>query len=404
MSAAAPHDDGRDVDRTKAALVYLSENPMQWNQISKAGLSAVAMVCMVSAQAASNGVVVSIAPVKNTLAQDDDVIVNVTITNTSSSPQYILKWYTPFGGIEESLFTVTRDGARVHYLGAHYKRPAPTAKDYYLLKPGASHTARVELSALYDMSVTGDYTVTYNTASLQLFASALQSASRATETNTEATALAASGSKGVESLTSGTASLWIDGRQPRGTVVEEPLSLSKLQENAVAAASVSYTNCSASRQTTIASAISAARTMATNANSYMNTGVIGTRYTKWFGANNASRVATVKTHFANITNAFNNAAITVDCGCTQSYYAYVYPTQPYKIYVCNAFWSAPLTGTDSKGGTLVHEMSHFNVVAGTDDWVYGQTGAANLAKSNPAQAIDNADSHEYFSENTPALQ
>jgi peptidyl-Lys metalloendopeptidase len=82
----------------------------------------------------------------------------------------------------------------------------------------------------------------------------------------------------------------------------------------------------------------------------------------------------------------------------------VYPTQPYTIYVCKAFWSAPMTGTDSKGGTLVHEMSHFNVVASTDDWVYGQSGAASLAISNPSQAIDNADSHEYFGENTPALQ
>jgi peptidyl-Lys metalloendopeptidase len=63
-----------------------------------------------------------------------------------------------------------------------------------------------------------------------------------------------------------------------------------------------------------------------------------------------------------------------------------------------------MTGTDSKGGTLVHEMSHFNVVASTDDWVYGQSGAASLAINNPSQAIDNADSHEYFGENTPALQ
>lgn len=52
----------------------------------------------------------------------------------------------------------------------------------------------------------------------------------------------------------------------------------------------------------------------------------------------------------------------------------------------------------------VHEMSHFNVVAGADDWVYGQAGAASLAISDPAKAIDNADSHEYFGENTPALQ
>jgi peptidyl-Lys metalloendopeptidase len=48
-------------------------------------------------------------------------------------------------------------------------------------------------------------------------------------------------------------------------------------------------------------------------------------------------------------------------------------------------------------------MTHFNVVAGTDDWAYGQSAAASLATSNPARAVDNADSHEYFAENTPAL-
>jgi peptidyl-Lys metalloendopeptidase len=93
--------------------------------------------------------------------------------------------------------------------------------------------------------------------------------------------------------------------------------------------------------------------------------------------------------------------VTVDCGCNESYYAYVYPNQPYKIYVCKAFWSAPLTGTDSKGGTLVHEMSHFTVVAGTDDLAYGQQAAGQLAISDPNKAINNADSHEYFGENTP---
>ena len=56
------------------------------------------------------------------------------------------------------------------------------------------------------------------------------------------------------------------------------------------------------------------------------------------------------------------------------------------------------------GGTLVHEMSHFTVVAGTDDWAYGQSAAAALAVSNPARAIENADSHEYFAENTPPLE
>ncbi|HKX84772.1 MAG TPA: M35 family metallo-endopeptidase, partial [Pyrinomonadaceae bacterium] len=70
------------------------------------------------------------------------------------------------------------------------------------------------------------------------------------------------------------------------------------------------------------------------------------------------------------------------------------------IYLCNAFWNAPAQGTDSKAGTLVHEMSHFTVVAGTDDHAYGQTACKKLAK-RPQKAIDNADSHEYFAENTP---
>ena len=26
------------------------------------------------------------------------------------------------------------------------------------------------------------------------------------------------------------------------------------------------------------------------------------------------------------------------------------------VYLCGAFWSAPTTGTDSKGGTLIHEV------------------------------------------------
>ena len=130
---------------------------------------------------------------------------------------------------------------------------------------------------------------------------------------------------------------------------------------------------------------------------------MGSRYTTWFGAYTSSRYGTAKQHFVDIDAAIDQSGgqVTINCGCNQSYYAYVYPTRPYEIFVCRAFWSAPLTGTDSKAGTLIHETSHFNVVAGTDDHVYGQAGAKSLAISDPAAALDNADSHEYFAENTP---
>jgi peptidyl-Lys metalloendopeptidase len=169
---------------------------------------------------------------------------------------------------------------------------------------------------------------------------------------------------------------------------------------------VGYAACSSTQISGASAGLSKAREYSENAKGYLNAGTVGPRYTTWFGAYTSARYGTAQQHFVAIDSAMDqsNNNIIIDCSCKQSYYAYVYPTQPYRIYVCNAFWSAPTQGTDSKGGTLIHEMSHFNVVAATDDNVYGQTGAKQLAISDPAKALDNADSHEYFAENTPSQQ
>jgi peptidyl-Lys metalloendopeptidase len=365
---------------------------MNLNKLVKAGVSIAALAACFSAYAGSNGVTVSIAPEKNSLKQDDNVVLRVTITNTSASPQYVLKWHTPFNGIEDHIFDVTRDGVALPYLGKHYKRGAPTAKDYYVLKPGASHTSTVEISSVYDMTVTGDYAVKYHAVSADLFMAAPNARGMAS--------VAASGADMGE-IESPAVSLWVDGIHARGTKTGEPFELSK-QGAGAGVMSLSTSGCTSSQASSITSAISAAKTMANSGVNYLTAGTVGTRYKKWFGSYTSSRYATAKSHFSAIKNALDTKSIVVDCGCHDSYYAYVYPTQPYKIYVCNAFWSAPTSGTDSKGGTLIHELSHFNVVASTDDWVYGQSGAASLAISNPTKALDNADSHEYFGENTPA--
>ncbi|KIM20659.1 hypothetical protein M408DRAFT_30180, partial [Serendipita vermifera MAFF 305830] len=62
-----------------------------------------------------------------------------------------------------------------------------------------------------------------------------------------------------------------------------------------------------------------------------------------------------------------------------------------------------VAGTDSKAGTIVHESSHFTLNGGTKDLAYGQTRAQALAVSNSTGATMNADSHECFAENSPAL-
>lgn len=334
------------------------------------------------AQAAGSPITVSIKPAKTVLQANEDVVLEVTMTNTSAQDQTVLKWHTPFNDEIEGLFDVVRDGVKVAFNGPHYKRGAPGAADYVLLKAGKSYTHKVELSALFDMSVRGNYSIRYRTGSINLLG------------NQAGNGFAAAG-KEVVSLQSGSVSLWING-SAKSTVAASPTLAQAL------AGSLSFNGCTASQSADITTAVANAKTYAANALSYMNAGTAGARYTTWFGANDAARFSNVTAHYSSILNAFNNQAVTVDCKCKKTYYAYVYPNQPYTIYVCKAFWTAPATGTDSKAGTLVHEMSHFNATAGTDDWAYGQTAAKSLAISDPVKATDNADSHEYFAENTPA--
>lgn len=327
-----------------------------------------------SAPPAPAGIAVELNPLRQTLGKSDDVLVTVTLANHASAIQYLLAWQTPLAGVAAPLFDVTRDGQAVPYLGIQAKRAAPAPADYLALAPGASRSVTVELSKLYDMSVTGAYSVRYRTGALQQFS--------------------APGVTVGQAATAGFAgAIWIDGRLPRGT-------LPALNVPA-APAGLSYSRCSNAQQDSIAGAVDAAQAMALDGSAYMSRRALGPRYASWFGAFDDARASAIVDHFRAIGEAFATRPVTVDCGCNESYYAYVYPSQPYKIYVCKAFWSAPLSGTDSKGGTLVHEMSHFTVVAATEDWVYGQSAAAKLALSDPAKAVGNAGSHEYFGENTP---
>src|SRR5262245_52720543 len=74
-------------------------------------------------------------------------------------------------------------------------------------------------------------------------------------------------------------------------------------------------------------------------------------------------------------------------------FAYTYKGTE-KIWFCGAFWDAPSKGTDSKAGTVLHEHTHSD--ASTDDVQYGQPGCRELAIAQPAKAVKNADSHEYY--------
>ncbi|GAB1517718.1 hypothetical protein RhiTH_000768 [Rhizoctonia solani] len=177
----------------------------------------------------------------------------------------------------------------------------------------------------------------------------------------------------------------------------------KPSRRAILRRDIGYSGCSEAQKSQISTAANFANEYVANATAYLRSISTGTtRYTQWFGTFDSTRFGTVKLHFENIgTDATSS---TYDCGCTQSAtYAYVYQDRPGYVYLCEAFWSALDVGSDSRAGTIVHEQSHFVVNGGTDDHVYGSASARLLAQSNPDQAIDNADNHEYFVENDPVL-
>lgn len=309
-----------------------------------------------------------------------------TLANHGSTTLHVLRYQVPFDGIEENLFDVRLNGQPVRYLGPAVKRAEASAEDYLQLAPGESRTVTVDLGLSYDMSQVGMYEVRFQNRLSELFVERGEHLASLPKTD----------------VASRVGYVWVDGFTAavnREAGLRESIGQALGQQ----ADAVSYNRCTASQQSSLVSAVTAAQNYAANSNSYLGANNQGTRYTKWFGTVTTSRYNAVKSHFTNIASALGNSTKSFDCGCKKkTTYAYVYPNQPYQYYLCGAFWSAPMTGTDSKGGTLIHETSHFDIVAGTDDYVYGQSGAANLAITDPAKAIMNADNHEYFSENNPA--
>lgn len=312
------------------------------------------------AAAAGGGIEVTLTAPDTTISARSGVWIDVTYTNTSASAATIVKWQTPVDGLEAPLFDVALAGQPVAYIGKLVKRAPPTPADYLTIPPGDSLTFEVNLADSYSFRGTGKYTVGFSTPG-----------------------------KSAKTLVSNDVTLQVAGRPDAVPYLVAP----------------TYSGCTAGQQTGLATALASANTYATGARSYFTANRSGPRYLEWFGAMDAGRYATVKGHYDKMASALATATVSFDCStCTDSAYAYVYANQPYKIYICGSFWSAPNTGTDSRAGTLIHELSHFTVLGGTEDYAYGQSLARSIAITIPSRAVMNADNHEYFAENTPVVK
>lgn len=334
-----------------------------------------------AAQAPRHSLASQLSVAKSYFPVGDHIAVTFTLRNTGDASLWVLSWQLPSEEMDADLLDVRLDGNPAAYVGRIVKRAPPVGSDYVQLKPGHAFVRVFDPSAAYDMTAAGEYTLRYRGTLVGVLDKAPDRTTRPIEGEMPHGATLRAGSNAVGFACDGI---------PNDLAVYLPETIG------------GYTKCTTSQQSTMQTSHNNAISISGKAKAQLAANPNGsTLYTYWFGAYASSRFSTVVSHYNAINGAFVSKSVTYDCGCKKSYYAYVYPNQPYKIYVCKVFWSAPALGRDSKAGTLVHEMSHFYVTASTDDWVYGASGAHNLAVTNPTNAIDNADNHEYFAEDSP---
>jgi peptidyl-Lys metalloendopeptidase len=326
----------------------------------------------------------------------DRQILKFTLTNNSNEKVNVLKWQTPLEGIKNDMFWVKRQDEVAVYLGKIVKRAAPKPHDYVTLDPKESISTDFDISEIYDITKSGTYTVEFDSNVLDLGTE---------EPKTLSKKLARTGKSRTQKLRSKVVQFELvedrNAKQSKGIALAWTEQMSAVTEVS------NFRSCSTDQQNQLNNALEAAKTMAKESQSALTTISQGNkRYTEWFGDFTVQNYDKIKNDYDKIVDALDSKPIIFNCSmqdCTDGVFAYVFPVRPYEIFLCGAFWAADLIGTDSRAGTLIHELSHFNVVAGTDDNVYGQTNCRQLARTDPLEAIANADSHEYFAENSPPL-
>lgn len=137
-------------------------------------------------------------------------------------------------------------------------------------------------------------------------------------------------------------------------------------------------------------------------------------YEKWFGPYTRRNSEDVRATLKSVLRAIQTGAVTTRCEtlsndtCATGGYAFVFPTMPYVVHICPRFFELPAFTTlnagrasneyGTRGGTFIHELSHFRVAADTEDHCYGRATCSELAQDVPRLAVKNADSYQYFAE------
>ncbi len=171
-----------------------------------------------------------------------------------------------------------------------------------------------------------------------------------------------------------------------------------------------YVDCKAPQQEAVELILPGAEDLALYAAASVRNDEI---YGRWFGTFADKYAEDVRGNLKRIHKVFAREDLTFICGADRSVdcdgvYAYVYSTEPFRVTLCPDFFEMPsIVGGSSDDpayengtmeGTLIHEISHFDAVGATEDHCYSRTDCSAMAEGSPQEAVENADSYQYFAE------
>lgn len=330
---------------------------------------------------------VTLSPGKSTFQSTDSLTMTFTIKNVSDKKLSLLTWNTPFDGFYSDMFTVMQNGVPVDYIGMLAYRLPPTEADFMELQPNEELSVDFNLENQYAIYSTGEYTIKYRAEILGVSAESTQ------------TLLLAIQNQGFKKLPIESNAVNINLNEDRQGPPEK-MVLPR------------YVGCSETDENTIFEILPNAEMMSLNGYSALSN-LASTershaeRFLTWFREYSSSNYETVINNNRLISNVIGHETISFECKqneCDPGVVAYVHSNDTYRVYLCSPFFNFfPIAGQDSQAGILIHEISHFDDVAATDDNAYcwTQQDCTNL---DAEDAIENADSYRRFCENDPPLQ
>ena len=323
----------------------------------------------------------------------------VIITNSEDKDYCLLRRHTPLEGLMSDIFRVkfTESGnvKIIPYNGILLKRGPPTDEEYVPIKAKSSKEEKINLSHAYLINFPGIHTVQLK-MSLKFYEDKF------------------SGTHFVQKVDSNTAQFTITDEEQNGVVNKSrrepdgaPLYKIPTSSNPPGPKSPklvgNYPNPRDEGETEHAYKLAYSAIEKSIPSTTENPEL----YKEWFGD---PYTPTAKSNYTTMKSTMEKTEFTLHACPTKeenkntpetSYHGFTYRDGS-TIYLGDLYFDADLEGTDSKMGTIVHEMSHS--AAGTKDveqdgdYVYGQEECQKLAMDHPELAIINADNHEYFSE------